>query len=79
MPALRVDPQVPPATWCDVPRPAMVGERTALRVQLDRSTRNDEGVCPLTIDLYRTGEVIDTVVVYRARYADGELTFAGVS
>ena len=46
---------------------------------MDRQTRNDEGNCPLTIDLYRTGDVIDAVVVYRAKFEPGELAFAGVS
>jgi hypothetical protein len=71
MPALRVDVTLPPDVWCGVPRPADTGDRFALRLQIDpRAPRNDEG-CPLTIDLYRSERVIDTVVVYPAR-AEGE-------
>jgi len=67
MPALRVDATLPPEAWCGVPRPAEVGDRFALRLEIDpRSGRDDEG-CPLTIDLYRSERVIDTVVVYTAR------------
>ena len=67
MPALRVDVTIPPDLWCDVPRPAETGPRFALRLQIDaRQARNDVG-CPLTVDLYRSERVIDTVVVYPAR------------
>ena len=67
MPALRVDVTIPPDLWCDVPRPPETGGRFALRLQIDpRQARNDVG-CPLTVDLYRSERVIDTVVVYPAR------------
>jgi hypothetical protein len=67
MPSLRVDVTIPPDLWCDVPRPTETGRRFALRLQIDaRQARNDVG-CPLTVDLYRSERVIDTVVVYPAR------------
>ena len=67
MPLLRVDVTIPPDLWCGVPRPPETGPRFALRLQIDaRQARNDVG-CPLTIDLYRSERVIDTVVVYPAR------------
>ncbi len=67
MPSLRVDITIPPDLWCNVPRPPETGPRFALRLQIDaRQARNDVG-CPLTIDLYRSERVIDTVVVYPAR------------
>ena len=67
MPSLRVDVTMPPELWCGVPRPPETGRRFALRLQIDaRQARNDVG-CPLTIDLYRSERVIDTVVVYPAR------------
>ena len=62
-----VDIAVPPDRRCDVPRPPETGPRFALRLQIDaRQARSDVG-CPLTIDLYRSERVIDTVVVYPAR------------
>ncbi len=82
IPALRVSPQVPPVEWCDTPRPASVAGRPALRIEFDRQTRNDEGNCPLTIDLYRVGDAVDSpidaVVVYRAKFERAELAFAGL-
>ncbi len=66
MPSLTVDVTIPPDVWCDLPRPLETGRRFALRLQIDaRQARNDVG-CPLTIDLYRSERVIDTVVVYPA-------------
>ena len=54
-----------------MPRRSEGGDRSALRLQIDpRASRSDHG-CPLTIDLYRSERVIDTVVVYPAR-AEGE-------
>jgi hypothetical protein len=71
MPALRVDVAVPHDTWCGVPRPVETGRRFALRLEIDPgASRSDQG-CPLTIDLYRSERVIDTVVVYPAK-PDGE-------
>ena len=62
---------IPPDLWCGVPRPPETGRRFALRLQIDaRAARNGDG-CPLTVDLYRSERVIDTVVVYPAR-AEGE-------
>ena len=71
MPALRVDPTLPPESLCGVPRAAEGGDRFALRLQIDPRTSRNDGGCPLTIDLYRSERVIDTVVVYPAR-AEGE-------
>jgi hypothetical protein len=68
LPVLRVDEAVPPDTWCGVPRPIEAGDRSALRIEIDpRGSRDDHG-CPLTIDLYRVGSVVDSVVVYTAKY-----------
>jgi hypothetical protein len=70
MPALRADVTIPPDFWCGVSRPPETGRRFALRLQIDaRPARNDDG-CPLTIDLYRSERVIDTVVVYAASADD---------
>jgi hypothetical protein len=64
LPVLRADEAVPPDSWCGVPRPIEAGERSALRIEIDpRGPRDDHG-CPLTIDLYRVGRVVDSVVVY---------------
>jgi hypothetical protein len=66
MPALDVNVTIPPDLWCGVPRPPETGRRFALRLQIDaRAARNGDG-CPLTVDLYRSERVIDTVVVYPA-------------
>ena len=70
MPALRVDVTIPPDLWCGVPRPLETGRRFALRLQIDTRPSQNEAGCPLTIDLYRSERVIDTVVVYPAK-ADG--------
>jgi hypothetical protein len=65
MPSLWVDVTLPPDLWCGRLRPPETGERFALRLKIDaRSPR--AGGCPLTIDLYRSERVIDTVVVYPA-------------
>jgi hypothetical protein len=64
MPTLRVDVTVPPPVWCGVPRPAEAGDRFALRLQIDPRAPRDGSGCPLTIDLYRSERVIDTIVVY---------------
>ena len=66
MPALHVDVTIPPETWCGVPRPAEVGRRFALRLEIDARGARDVRGCPLTVDLYRSERVIDTVVVYPA-------------
>ena len=62
MPSLRVAPDLS----CNLPRPPETGPRFPLRLQIDaRQSPSDLG-CPLTIDLYRSERVIDTVVVYPA-------------
>ncbi|WP_028651460.1 PASTA domain-containing protein [Nocardioides halotolerans] len=71
MPALRVEATLPPEAWCGVARPPELGDRFALRLQIDPRASRAEGGCPLSVDLYRSERVIDTVVVYPAR-ADGE-------
>ena len=63
MPVLRAALTTPPAIWCGVPRPLGMAGRTAVRFQIDPTPRDDDG-CPLTVDLYRTAQGIDTVVVY---------------
>ena len=79
MPALRTDVTIPPDVWCGVPRPPETGRRFALRLQIDpRAPRSVEG-CPLTIDLYRSERVIDTVVVYPARETGAEDGLTGPS
>jgi hypothetical protein len=68
LPVVRVDEAVPPHALCGVPRPLAAGNRSALRIVIDpRGPRDDHG-CPLTIDLYRVGSVVDSVVVYTAKY-----------
>lgn len=67
MPRLQVTIGIPPEEWCGVQRPIQAGERSALRIQIDPRTTDDEGGCPLTIDLYRIGGVIDSVVIYTAK------------
>ena len=72
MPSLRIDSTIPPDDWCGVPRPIEAGRRFALRIEIDpRRPRDDRG-CPLTIDLYRTERVIDSVVVYTPKGLDGD-------
>jgi len=71
MPALGVDATNPPDQWCGVPRPPETGRRLALRLQIDPGASQRGTGCPLTIDLYRSERVIDTVVVYKARSAGG--------
>jgi hypothetical protein len=63
MPVLRAEQAVPPARWCGVTRPQETAGRAAVRFQIDPTPRADDG-CPLTVDLYRTADGIDTVVVY---------------
>jgi hypothetical protein len=71
MPSLRVDVTIPPEAWCAVPRPAETGRRFALRLQVDGRVPRSQDGCPLTIDLYRSERVIDTVVVYPATADEG--------
>jgi hypothetical protein len=71
MAALHVDAVPAPDSWCGVLRPDGLGERFALRLQIDtRALRDDRG-CPLTVDLYRSERVIDTVVVYTPKDQGG--------
>jgi hypothetical protein len=63
MPVLRSAFAVPPAVWCGIPRPEETGFRTAVRFQID-PVPGDDNHCPLTVDLFRTEQGIDTVVVY---------------
>jgi len=67
MPALHVDAVPPPDSWCGIPRPDGLGDRFALRLEIDTRAQRDERGCPLTVDLYRSEGVIDTVVVYTAK------------
>jgi hypothetical protein len=63
LPRLVVTTEIPPGWWCGVARPPAVGDRSAVRFKIDPS-QDDVSGCPLTIDLYRTGSLIDAVVVY---------------
>jgi hypothetical protein len=69
MPVLRVDVTVPPAVWCGVPRPPQIAKSSALRFEIVTGASGDAEGCPLTVDLYRSGSVIDTVVVYTPKAA----------
>lgn len=66
-PMLTVTQGVPPPATCGTPRPPATGERTALRLEIDRRRIGQTLGCPLVIDLYRDSErVIDGVVIYSA-------------
>lgn len=71
MPRLVVRTSTPPPETCGVERPAGVGDRAALRLEIDPRADDDPAGCPFTIDLYRTGGplsgAIDGVVVYTGR------------
>lgn len=76
MPYLVVDATTPPAFTCGVARPPGPGDREALRMQIAStgdasgdSGDSQDGGCPLTVDLYRSGDgpQIDGVVVYSAK------------
>jgi hypothetical protein len=66
MPSLHAEATLPTTTTCGLPRPAAMGVRFALRVQVDDRGTSDGQGCVLTFDLYRSERVIDTVVVYTA-------------
>jgi hypothetical protein len=63
-PDLDVTTRIPAAGVCGVRRPSGAGTRTALElvVRVSGSER-----CPLTVDLYRTGDGIDAIVLYTAK------------
>ncbi|MXG89685.1 PASTA domain-containing protein [Nocardioides flavescens] len=71
MPRLVVRTSTPPAETCGVERPPGVGDREALRFEIDPRADDEEPGCPFTVDLYRTGGplsgAIDGVVVYTGR------------
>ena len=67
MPALRVDAVPPPDSLCGVPKPDGLGDRFALQLEIDTRGPLDERRLSLTIDLFRSEGVIDTVVVYTAK------------
>jgi hypothetical protein len=67
LPVLHVESDVPPMSWCGVPRPAETGGRPALRFEIDPRPNGHDLGCPLTVDLYRTDGAIDTVVVYTSK------------
>lgn len=69
LPRLVVLSGVPPDTQCGVPRPPQGGDRASLRLQVE-PLRDAPTPCPLTIDLFRSGSGIDSVVVYSAQPAD---------
>ena len=65
MPRLTVRQAVPPPRQCGVARPTLADGRAALRVQIDPGPDGSAASrCPLTIDLFRVGQVIDAVVLY---------------
>jgi hypothetical protein len=64
MPVLRAVQTTPPAVWCGIPQPQETSGRSAVRFQIDPTASADDG-CPLTVDLYRTDDGIDTIVVYK--------------
>jgi hypothetical protein len=67
MPKLVVRDGVPPQEWCGITRPVQGGERRTLRIEIDPREDGDERGCPLTIDLYRSERVIDSIVVYTSK------------
>jgi len=48
-------------------KPDGLGDRFALQLEIDTRGPRDDGGCPLTIDLFRSEGVIDTVLVYTAK------------
>ncbi|MBB6628290.1 PASTA domain-containing protein [Nocardioides sp. KIGAM211] len=64
-PTLVVMDGVPPAEACGVRRPDDLGRRTAVELAITLAT--ESGGCPLTVDLYRRGGAVDTVVVRSPR------------
>jgi hypothetical protein len=63
MPIMRSALTTPPAVWCGWEQPEETSGRRAVRFQIDPTPAADDG-CPLTVDLFRSGLGIDTVVVY---------------
>ena len=63
LPRLVVTFTSPPDPWCGVALPDVVDDRSSIRFRID-ARPDDEGGCPLTVDLYRTDSLIDAVVVY---------------
>jgi hypothetical protein len=65
MPRLTVRSGIPPLRQCGVARPMLGEGRSALRLQIDPGPDGSAASrCPLTVDLFRVGQVIDAVVVY---------------
>ncbi len=65
MPRLSVRSGIPPPRQCGVARPTLGERRAALRLQIDPGPDGSAASrCPLTIDLFRVGQVIDAVVLY---------------
>ena len=62
-PTLTVAKVIPPPRTCAVGRPAEAGSRAVLRLTL-RVASDPETRCPLTVDLYRSSQGIDAVVLY---------------
>ena len=61
-PVMSVEEVVPPATTCGVRRPPVAGRREALRITIGLPAA--PVLCPLVLDLYRTDDAIDAVVLY---------------
>ena len=66
LPRMVVTFTSPPGTWCGVARPDVGDDRSSIRFKIDPRP-DDEGGCPLTVDLYRSESLIDAVVVYTAK------------
>ena len=67
LPRLIVAFTSPPDSWCGVARPDVGDDRSSIRFRIDPRP-DDQGGCPLTVDLYRTSEsLIDAVVVYTSK------------
>ena len=66
LPRLVVTFTSPPDSWCGVVRPDVGDDRSSIRFKIDPRP-DDEGGCPLTVDLYRSDSLIDAVVVYTAK------------
>lgn len=65
-PTLQARSGTPPAEFCAIPRPAILGDREALTITID-VTAGDQRDCPARVSVYRSDGGIDTVVAWTAR------------
>jgi hypothetical protein len=70
LPRMVVTLTFPPDSWCGVARPHVVDGRSSIRFRIDPRPDGESG-CPLTVDLYRTGPLIDAVVLYTPKGRGG--------